>query len=166
VTARLCRFGSLLLLAALLCACAQPQLLRTPGTQSGQAYWSGRLSLRTPTDPPQSLASQFELAGNAQAGTLLLTSPLGNTLAKLQWTPQSASLQRAGEFSHFATLSALTQALTGTEVPIEALFAWLRGDAVDTPGWSADLSQIRQGRLLARQLPPAVGAELRVIFEP
>lgn len=162
-----CRLGYLLLLVAtLLGACAQTpeKPIRPAGT--AQDFWTGRLSLRIQSEPPQSLATQFELSGNAQAGKLLLTSPLGTTLASMQWSPGFAVLQRSGERQQFGSLDELTQSLTGSALPIEALFEWLRGQAVSVAGWSVDLSQLQQGRLLARQLPPAIPAELRLIIEP
>ena len=161
------RFGGLLLLVAtLLCACAVPPHKPARPAGTAQDFWTGRLSLRIQSEPPQSLATQFELSGNAQTGKLQLTSPLGNTLVSMQWGPGSALLQRSGERQQFGSLDELTQSLTGCALPIEALFEWLRGQAVSVPGWSVDLSQLQQGRLLARQLPPAIPAELRLIIEP
>jgi outer membrane lipoprotein LolB len=149
-----------------LCACTTvPPQPREPA-QSDTATWRGRLSLRIQSDPPQSLAAQFELTGNAQHGALSLSSPLGNTLASLRWTPTLATLQRSGQDRNFGSLKELTLELTGTALPIEALFLWLRGQAAIAPDWSVDLAQIAQGRLQARQLPPAVPTELRLILEP
>lgn len=130
--------------------------------------WQGRLSVHVEgidTQAAQSLSGAFELRGNAQTGSLLLFTPLGSTAATLRWAPGTASLQSGGQTQEFGDLRELTSRTVGTELPLEALFAWLRGESRDAAGWSADLGQYTQGRFQARhQANPA--AELRVVLDP
>lgn len=129
--------------------------------------WSGRLSIKVSGAAPQSFSADFDLSGNPQAGSLVLYSPLGTTAAQMRWSPGGASLISAGETRHFATLHALVLQATGTELPVQALFDWLQGRPTDAPGWTADLSDLQQGRLLATRVaesPPR--AELRIVLQP
>lgn len=159
------RLGGLILVASLLLVGCAQHIPRSDTVGATSSEWSGRLSLRIQSDPPQQLASHFELDGSAQTGTLVLTTTLGNTLARLQWAPGSATLVRQGESKRFNSLAELTFELTGATLPIESLFSWLRGEESTAPGWSVDLSQIAQGRLNASQLPPAVPTQLRIVLE-
>lgn len=147
-----------------LVGCAQP-VLRAPDPSRG--YWRGRLALRVENrSEPTSFFANFELSGAADAGELLLSSPLGTTLAQLRWSPQSALLRNNGQTRAFDSLDALAVEATGTDIPIAALFEWLQGRAAPADGWQADLTQLEAGRLLARREQPAPAAELRLILEP
>lgn len=114
----------------------------------------------------QSLSAAFELSGNAQAGELTLFTPLGTTAAALSWSPQGSTLRSNTEIRQFDSLGALMQQTLGAELPVDALFAWLAGDAVVVAGWQADLSQRRSGRIGARRDTPLPVAELRLMLEP
>lgn len=154
------------LIGALLAGCAQPprQVAAAPGET--QTYWRGRLALRVDSSPePTSFFANFELSGQAPTGELLLSSPLGTTLAQLRWSPQQALLRNNGQTRAFDTLDALATEATGTAIPIAALFEWLQGRPAVADGWQADLTQLDAGRLLARRSQPAPAAELRLIIE-
>ena len=151
----------LLLLTVLLSACATP-----PPATPGETSWSGRLALQVHSTPPQSFSVGFDLSGSPQAGQLQLTSPLGNTLASVQWAPGSAELRQGQQITRRATLDELTTELGGTALPVAALFAWLRGQALEASGWQADLSRQPEGRVTARRTHPLPGAELRILFQP
>lgn len=152
--------GGLLVLA--LWGCASPP----PSPAPGARVWEGRLSLQLADIPAQSFTAAFELQGDAERGRLLLNSPLGNTVATVRWQPGEAWLDQGGNTQAFASLNQLTTQLTGTEVPVAALFSWLDGQAAaDTSGWQADLSQHAAGRLQAVRLQPLPRAELRVVFQ-
>ncbi len=153
----------------LLTACAQaPRLAPAAEAQAQtQTYWRGRLALRVDSSPePTSFFANFELSGRAPTGELLLSSPLGTTLAQLRWSPQQALLRNNGQTRAFDTLDALATEATGTAIPIAALFEWLQGRPAVADGWLADLTQLDAGRLLARRSHPAPAAELRLIIEP
>lgn len=148
-----------------LVACATRAPLAPPAEGATQS-WSGRLGLVIASDPPQRFHAGFELTGDAQSGELRLSSPLGSILAELKWRPDEALLVQDGQTHAFPSVDALSAAVTGTAVPLQALFAWLRGVPEEVPGWQADLSGLSDGRLLARRLSPLPGAELRVILDP
>lgn len=127
--------------------------------------WSGRLGLTVVSDPPQSFSAGFALRGDPQAGELTLTSPLGNTLAVMQWQPGEALLRQGEQTQHFDSLDALAQQATGTPLPVAALFGWLRGQPQSVPGWQVDLSRVPDGRLFAQRLAPPPAAELRLVLD-
>lgn len=154
-----------MLLAMLLAGCAQPPRRSLPGAEAEPHYWRGRLALRLETPEPSSFYAGFELTGQPRAGELLLTSPLGSTLARLRWTPQAALLQNNGQTRAFDSLEALATEATGTAIPIAALFQWLQGQPAAADGWQADLSLLDEGRLVARRAQPAPAAELRLVLE-
>ena len=153
---------SVFVAALLLGACASPPKSSLPG----EASWSGRLALQVQSAPPQSFSAGFDLRGAPAAGELQLTSPLGNTLATVVWTAESAELRQGGQVTRRGSLDELTAELSGTVVPVAALFGWLRGEPVDVPGWQADLSRQSEGRISARRSTPLPTAELRVVFAP
>ena len=137
-----------------------------PGTfDSKGSRWAGRLSVRVQTDPPQTLSAQFELQGGVDNGTLVLTSPLGTTMASIQWDQQQATLQMATEVQRFDSLDALTRHVSGTELPVLSLFSWLNGKSTESPGWSVDSQDLSEGRLSARRFSPPPVADLKIILE-
>ena len=134
-----------------------------PDSASGR--WSGRMSLRVDSAPPQSFSAFFDLRGNPRAGELQLTSPIGSTLGLARWTPGEAVLQNGADIRRFDSVEALIEAATGAAIPLDALFGWLDGQDQPVPGWKADLSQVGAGRLQATRQAPPPGAELRIVFE-
>lgn len=157
---RLLRLG-LLLLAAWLTGCAAPHQASAPGA----AHWQGRLALKVYSVPVQALSADFDLQGDASQGSLTLSTPLGTTLARMQWDGAAATLHSQGQVRAFASLAEMAQQLTGTALPVSSLFAWLRGQAEAAPGWEVDLSDLPHGRLQAHHTE-AVQAELRIVLEP
>ncbi len=127
--------------------------------------WSGRLSLRTLGEPPENWVASFVLQGGAQSGKLTLLSPLGSTLAEARWSPALAELDRGNSTQVFPDLNALTTALTGSALPVAALFSWLNGLAVSAEGWTPQLDDLARGRLQARRDLPAPAAEIRIILD-
>lgn len=152
--------GALLLLFSVfwLAGCAQP--VKMPGNDADM--WSGRIALQVEEQPSQSFSAIFELRGTAQSGELVLVSPLGNRLAQLEWKDGHAQLTSAQETRTSDSLDALLQEATGTRIPVAALFGWLKGEHSTIPGWSADLSALEDGRLVARRDDPAPKATLRI----
>lgn len=145
----------------LLASCASPG----GPPAGGHAAWSGRLSLRVEGDPNQSFSALFELRGAPQAGELILTSPIGSTLAQLHWAPGEALLRNGSETRRYDSVDALIEAATGAAIPVGALFAWLAGRDERVPGWRPDLSQVSAGRLQATRESPQPRADLRIVFE-
>lgn len=137
----------------------------TDGFDTKSTQWQGRLALKVQSAPPQAFSAYFDLQGNADAGTLTLSTVLGSTLARMQWAPGSAELRTTGEPTRFASLPALIRHVTGTDLPISSLFDWLQGRATDEPGWDVDFSNLAQDRLSARRTSPQGDTELKIILE-
>ena len=155
------RFAGWLVLAICalwLAGCAQPQ----PKPDTEEDAWSGRLALQVEGQASQSFSALFELRGNERNGGLVLTSPLGNRLAQLDWQDGHAQLVSAQETRTSDSLDALLQDVTGTRLPVAALFNWLQGTLATAPGWRADLSGLADGRLIAHRDDPAPQATLRI----
>ena len=91
--------------------------------------------------PRAACRAEFELRGDARAGELQLTTPLGSTAGQARWRPGSAELITAEGTRHFADLDALAQDLFGETLPLTALIDWLRGrpwpgaPSAATAGW-------------------------------
>jgi len=152
----------------LLTACAtRLQPPPTPNT----LFWSGRMALNIDSTPPQSISAGFELKSQQQSGELQLLSPLGSTLAKLQWAPGQASLEQGGQLWQDASLDTLLVRLTGTALPMAALIDWLQARPTKVEGWRADLSQIGNGKLWIQSTSESTTTAqpqvtLRLIVEP
>ena len=114
--------------------------------------------------PQKSFGANFELDGNAESGSLVLSSPLGISLAQLQWAPGMARLATVGEVKQFDSLDAMAMATLGVDIPIANMFDWLRGKNPLAPHWSADLSELAQGRFSALRTAPDIAAELKVFL--
>lgn len=142
------------------CATPQKDKEATPSLVA-----AGRIVVTVASTPPQRWAAQFELSGSPQSGALVLLSPLGNTLARASWKPNGAQLEQGHKIQTFADVNHLTQTLVGATVPISALFAWVKGQALQTEDWEADLSDLHNGRLTARKNHPPPAAELRLALE-
>ena len=156
------RVLALALASVLLAAgCATPRM--TP--MDANAYWSGRMAIQVLKDPPESLSAGFELQGSALAGEMVLLSPIGTTLARLEWTPQGARLTQGQQQVDSPSLQRLGARLTGTELPIAALFEWLAGRPAEAPGWQVDLTAHAQGRINAERREPSPAAVLRIALD-
>lgn len=158
---RLAALGTGIWLLSVLAGCATTR----PPPANPEAFWSGRLALQLHSRPPQNWSTSFELQGSAAQGEMLLLSPIGTTLARLSWTPQSAQLEQGQEKTESSSLQSLSQRLTGTNLPIAALFDWLAGQATPVPGWDVDLSAHPQGRLTAQRHEPGPEAVLRIVLD-
>lgn len=152
-----------------------------PPSESGDAL-AGRLVLQISpgaSTPAQQWSAGFELRGSAQAGELELISPLGTTVAQARWHPGQVELLQGGERRTFADLDELSRQLLGENVPLEALFDWLRGRpwratghertalGFVQQGWAVDLSGLGEGRLTARRdRAPAITLRARLETAP
>ena len=150
---------------ALATGCAHPPASALSVPLPERSAWSGRLALQVQDQAAQSFSASFELQGSAQSGELKLFTPFGSVLAQMDWAPGRARLQSSGEVRESDSLQALLAQTLGTPLPVEALFAWLRGTQTTASGWQADLSALDSGRLVATRHEPAPQAVLRVVFE-
>lgn len=145
--------------------CASPPIAGGRSGAPAQAAWSGRLALRIDSTPPQSFSALFDLRGAPQAGELALTTPIGSTIAVLQWSPGEALLKNGSQTRRYDSVDALIETVAGAAIPVGALFGWLAGRDEPVPGWKADLSQVANGRLQATRQSPQPTADLRIAFE-
>ena len=147
----------------LLCACAS----RLPPPHTPETlFWSGRMALNIASTPPQSISADFELQSLQGSGELQLLSPLGTSLAKLQWSPRQASLEQGSQRWQDSSLDSLLVRLTGAALPMDALIDWLQARPTPVAGWSADLSQLGSGKLWVQSTSTAMPqVTLRLILE-
>jgi len=154
--------GWLVLCALWLAGCAQPM----PSAPVEENSWNGRIALQIDGQASQSFSAMFELRGTAQAGGLVLLSPFGNRIAQLDWKDGHAQLVSGQDTRTSDSLDTLLQDLTGTRIPVTALFSWLKGTQASATGWQADLTGIADGRLTARRDDPQPTATLRIALTP
>jgi outer membrane lipoprotein LolB len=129
-----------LLCAALLSACATTSS-NAPPASSVAAYrdsieLSGRLQANYQKDgKPESVSGKFvwtQLPGKVD---ISLASPLGQTLARITVTPQSATLVQADQAPRVAAdIDSLTAQTLGWQLPVSGLRDWLQGYATDAAG--------------------------------
>jgi outer membrane lipoprotein LolB len=143
---------------------------------------AGRMSVQvaaTDTSAARSLSASFELSGTADRGRLDLTTPIGSTVARARWEPDSVVLDTPQGQTRHLSLADMTRAVVGEELPVPALFDWLRGRpwpgaestfaAASDPagfrqlGWTVDLSRFDEARILARRdSPPVVTVQVKL----
>ena len=155
-------------LVTALAGCASIDASRSEGL-------SGRLSVRVEAasgEPARSLSGAFELSGDAERGSLSLSTPFGTVLAQALWSPQQVLLVTPQGQTAYADLRALTHAMIGEELPLAVLFDWLRGRpwagaesrAASPPaqagflqlGWQVTLTRFDDGYVEAQRLEPPV----------
>lgn len=135
------RCCALFVLTGMLSACA-----RVPVSgQSNIKLWSGRLVVKIQTKPVQSWIVSFDLEGDFDRGELLLSGPLGQTIAQAKWDEKRAELiQPNHPTQYFLNLNELWKHLTKIEFDLEVLFFWLAEKPFAVPtGWQADSTKER-----------------------
>ena len=167
-----------LLIAAGGAGCAAWQRQPAP---ADAARVAGRLSLQVAgigDEPARGFTGQFELRGDASAGALEISGPLGATLVRAQWAGGRYRLDEAQGSRSFGSLDELARVALGEPLPLEALFDWLRQrpwpGAPHAPrsdglagfeqlGWTIDLQDASSGLLRAqRHGSPALSLRVRL----
>ena len=156
--------GLPLIATFLIAGCAR-KIYRADPNDTEKKLWTGRISLQIQSDPPQAFFAGFELKGFAERGELSLTSPVGNVLGIMRWSPDEAVLESGNETKRFTSVDALLEQTTGAAIPIAALFDWLQGTNTQLNGWSADLSGLDTGRIVATRTEPAPQTRLRIVLD-
>jgi outer membrane lipoprotein LolB len=155
--------------------------LREPGVDT----LAGRLSVRVEGEsgePLRSLAASFLLLGDAERGSLDLSTPLGTLLAQARWSPEQVLLITPQGRMPYADLTALTRDLLGESLPVAAFFDWLRGrpwpgaaSSANRPpeeagfvqlGWHVTLARFDEGYIAARHPGPPVVTVRAVLDRP
>ncbi len=97
---------------------------------------NGRLSVRyQQAGKEQSVQGKFSWSQTRDNTSIVLFSPLGQTMAKIEIAPDFASLQRAGETAQRASdVDELTTRLLGWPLPVSSLRDWLQGYVRDANG--------------------------------
>lgn len=166
------------LLATLAAGCATPPAERP--AMPGDSL-SGRLAVRvdaTAENAARSLSAAFELQGQASAGRLDLSTPLGTMLAQARWSPQRVVLVTPQGETPYDNLDTLTRDMLGETLPVAALFDWLNGrpwsGAASVPsappaagfrqlGWTVDLGRFAEATIAAvREQPPVVTVRVKL----
>lgn len=166
-------------LSGLLTACATPQAPATAQSANALAL-VGRLSLVSgPADAQKALYGGFRLVLQGQTGRFDVFSPLGQMLARAQWSPGQATLDDGRQSQLYPSFQDMTRAALGVALPQAALQDWVRGHpAADLPaqgrqdggfeqlGWAVQPTW-RDGRLTLLSARRLAGepAELRMVIE-
>lgn len=148
----------------LIAGCAR-KIYPSDPNDAEKKLWTGRISLQIQSEPPQAFFAGFELKGHPERGELSLTSPIGNVLGIMRWSPDEAVLESGNETKRFLSVDALLEQTTGAAIPVTALFDWLKGVNTRLNGWSADLSGLNLGRIVATREEPAPQTRLRIVLD-
>lgn len=133
-------------LALLLAGCASPpglpgSAVDTIGSVAAQNYHAdielgGRLSVRYQRNgQDEAMHGSFSWSQTATRTLVTLSSPLGQTLATIELTPQGATLIQPGQAPrNAADADALAADALGWPLPVANLRNWLQGYTLDAQG--------------------------------
>ncbi|WP_313031823.1 outer membrane lipoprotein LolB [Massilia alkalitolerans] len=128
---------SLFACAAILAGCATTSSnVATVGAYRDSIDLSGRLSVNYQKEGRQeSLTGNYDWTQRPGRVDVTLANPLGQTIATIEVTPQSATLTQSGRAPvSEADIDTLTQRTLGWPLPVAGLRDWLQGYAVDGQG--------------------------------
>ena len=130
---------SLLAIAAVLAGCATTGAnlsTSTVGAYRDSIDLSGRLSVNYQKDGrPESVTGNFNWTQRPGRIDVSLASPLGQTIAAITVTPESATLTQAERAPRVAKdIDALSAQALGFSLPVAGLRDWLQGYATDANG--------------------------------
>ncbi|HEV7617105.1 MAG TPA: lipoprotein insertase outer membrane protein LolB [Burkholderiaceae bacterium] len=142
------RAAGLLAMPLLLAGCAtvNPPAGSDAGTPAGERqaarsyhdaiYLGGRMSMRYQQNGnDQAVHGSFTWAQSPGRTVVTLLSPLGQTIAAIDITPNLSTLTRAGQAPRTATdVDALAAGALGWPLPVSGLRDWLQGFATDADG--------------------------------
>ena len=118
------------------CATTTSSNVATVGAYRDTIELSGRLSVNyQKSGNVESLTGSFDWTQRPGTVDVTLANPLGQTIATIAVTPQSATLTQAGRAPVTeADIDTLTQRTLGWPLPVSGLRDWLQGYAVDAQG--------------------------------
>lgn len=141
------RYGTVLAAGLLLAACATPAPPPASADVAAPDFWSGRFAA-TWSDSDWQMTEErtsgrFELLTDSARSILDLSSPLGQTIARVTIDPGQATLiMEDGTRRSAASADALTEEVFGWTMPLAHLPRWLAGQ-IAQPG------RIVDGRVVA-----------------
>lgn len=131
------RILALAAVAAVLSGCATTAVPHTPlAPYRDTVDVAGTLSVNYQKDgKPESITGKFDWQQTPSRVDVSLASPLGQTLAKISVTPESATLIQADRAPRVAKdLETLTHDALGWSLPVSGLRDWLQGYATGADG--------------------------------
>jgi outer membrane lipoprotein LolB len=141
------RFASALFLLLALGACATPSLVpstEAPPSLTGDWSLQGRIGIRT---DDQSLSGQIYWQHRANADELLITSPLGQGVARILSDSEGVTLEVPNEAArHAPDAESLTREVLGYGLPVSGLTWWVR--ASPAPGRGFEVTRDTAGRIV------------------
>lgn len=145
ITRRLSLFACAAALAALAGCATTSTNLATVGAYRDTIDLGGRLSVNYQKDSKaESLTVNFDWTQRPGRVDVAIASPLGQTLATIEVTPQAATLTQAGRAPLTeADIDTLSQRTLGWPLPVSGLRDWLQGYAVDAQGQRFSASPAR-----------------------
>lgn len=159
---------SIVLLATCMGAsCTFDRLKGAPQRFVGRIALSQEADPNNPDSKADSWSAHFELAGTPEQGTLLLYTPVGTVIAQIEWQPNFASVKTSDAYHTYTNLNNLTFSYFQQNIPVAALFDWLRGQPTQQhiQGWEVDLTRAASGVIKAQRLTPAPIIRLRAIVD-
>lgn len=114
----------------------QPQAASAARPFHDSIELGGRLSVRYQGDrKEEAVHGSFVWSQTPEQTTVTLLSPLGQTMAVIDVSPQGATLTQAGQPARSAAnVDALTTETLGWPLPVSGLKEWLQGFALDRNG--------------------------------
>ena len=98
---------------------------------------------------------------------MTIYSPIGTTLAVASWNADGATLSEGSKKQSFASMEALTRAVTGANLPMSTLMTWLNADGESLNGWEIRSETPASGRrLFAKRISPLPELQLTLILDP
>ncbi|MBK7720076.1 MAG: outer membrane lipoprotein LolB [Simplicispira sp.] len=104
-------------------------------------------------------------AEGSTQGSLTLSTPLAPCSLSCNGRPATPGFARPQGERTASSLDELLEQALGSAIPVQALFAWLHGDATTAAGWQADLSRLSDGQLTAVRSAPLPRATLRIALD-
>ncbi|RZI43517.1 outer membrane lipoprotein LolB [Herbaspirillum sp. HC18] len=114
----------------------QPQAVSAARPFHDRIELGGRLSVRYQGDrKEEAVHGSFVWSQTPEQTTVTLLSPLGQTMAVIDVSPQGATLTQAGQPARTAAnVDVLTTETLGWPLPVSGLKEWLQGFALDRNG--------------------------------
>ncbi len=134
--------------AAAACASAPPAPLPELERVPASFEMTGRLAIRT---LERSDIAKLRWTRKDHKDTWVISSPIGNEVARLESGPQGTTLARAGQPTmNASSFGELTENLMGVELDPDRLAAWLHGNAPQASGgWNVTLDETQQAGAVA-----------------